>query len=238
MRAWDRFLSERDREHTERFWGKQKAFGLGTKPALLVIDNIYSILGPRQDLLDAAGVVPASCGLEGWDAIDRTVDLIAAAREHGVPVIYAKLRYDIGQSVVFGRGVRPAPAFEKLPDWMVERWPEIVEEIAPQPGDVVIEKHSASMFAGTPLWAHLTAIGADTVICCGNSTSGCVRATVVDAGACKLKVGVVEECTFDRTEASHAMSLYDMHQKYADVMSLDETVAYFASVAAKEAVPA
>jgi len=234
VRVWDPFLTERDREHTERYWGKQEPFGLGKKPVLLVIDNIYGILGPRQPLMEAAGALRASCGLEGWEAIDKTVALLAAARRFGVPIAYAKLRADFppGSNRKAGSGMRMDPA--RLPAIVVERKDEIVDEIAPQPADFVVQKTSASMFAGTELMFYLTQLGADTVVCCGNSTSGCVRATVVDANAQRLSVGLVEDCTFDRTQASHAMSLYDMHHKYADVMSLDETIAYFATVTEKQ----
>lgn len=242
MRVWDAFLSERDKAHTEAFWAKQEAFGLGTRPVLLVIDNIYGILGPRRDLMDAAGAFPASCGLEGWDAIDHTVELIAAARESGIPIAFATLRSDM-PSKRGGRRTSPDPASYPADvaaeySELARRYYDIVDELRPQASDFVVTKTSASMFAGTELRYFLTALDADTVICCGNSTSGCVRATVVDAAANRLSVGLVEECTFDRTQASHAMSLYDMEQKYADVMSLADTKAYFASVATRELVPA
>lgn len=230
MRVWDEFLSPRDKQHAELYWDKREPFGLGKKPVLLVIDNIYGILGPRESLLDVAGALPASCGLEGWEAIDKTVDLIAAARRYGIPISYAKLRPDFSPGSNRNSGARMSMDPERLPAMIVERQHEIVDVIAPQPGDFVISKTSASMFAGTELMFYLTQLGADTVICCGNSTSGCVRATVVDANAQRLHVGLVEDCTFDRTQASHAMSLFDMHVKYADVLSLDETIAYFDSV--------
>lgn len=238
MPAWDAFLTDRDKEHTKLYWEKPGPFGFGTKPVLLVIDNVYSILGPRMPLMDVAGALSASCGLEGWQAIDRTVELIASARKHGVPVAYAKLRTDFPARARATRGAAESRPEGLIPAWMEERLPEIVEEIAPQDGDFVIAKTSASMFNGTPLSQYLTDLGADTIICCGNSTSGCVRATVVDGSAARYKVGVVEECTFDRTEASHAMSLFDMHQKYADVVSLAEADAYFTSVSTRELVTA
>jgi len=85
----------------------------------------------------------------------------------------------------------------------------------------VIEKTTASAFWGTPLIFQLQALGIDTLIVCGETTSGCVRATVVDGATHRFRMGVVEECVFDRTEASHFINLYDMHQKYADVVPLD-----------------
>jgi maleamate amidohydrolase len=227
VRVWDKFLSERDKEHANLYWGKKQPFGLGGRPALLVIDNIYGILGPRASLMDIAGALPTSCGLEGWEAIDRTVELIAAARANHIPIAYARLRDEYPEGVMGGKPKRFQTDASKLPSIVVDRYGDIVDEIAPRPEDFVISKTSASMFAGTELGYFLTDIQADTVICCGNSTSGCVRATVVDAGAHRYKVGLVEECTFDRTEASHAMSLFDMETKYCDVMSLANTVAYF-----------
>ena len=106
-------------------------------------------------------------------------------------------------------------------------------QVAPLPGELVIEKVCASVFAGTPLLHHLRAIGTDTVIVCGESTSGCVRAAVVDAVTYRYRVGVVGECCFDRTQASHWMNLFDMHQKYADVVDVAAATDYFAAVAGR-----
>ena len=95
-------------------------------------------------------------------------------------------------------------------------------EFKPQPGDVVITKQRASVFYGTPLMAHLTQLGIQTLIVCGESTSGCVRATAVDAYSNGFHVVLVEECCFDRSELSHKVNLFDMHHKYTDVMHVDE----------------
>ncbi|MGH6784613.1 MAG: isochorismatase family protein, partial [Sphingomicrobium sp.] len=100
------------------------------------------------------------------------------------------------------------------------------EEFKPQPGDVVIFKERASGFFGTPLVAHLTQLGVDSLIVCGESTSGCVRASCVDAYSLGYHVSIVEECVFDRSPLSHKVNLFDLHHKYADVMHLDEVVAH------------
>ena len=92
----------------------------------------------------------------------------------------------------------------------------------PRREDVTIFKLRASGFFGTPLIAHLTQNEVDTVIVCGESTSGCVRASVADAYSYGFHVVVVEECTYDRSLLSHKVNLFDMHHKYADVMHLDE----------------
>ena len=102
----------------------------------------------------------------------------------------------------------------------------IKSEFKPQPGDVVITKQRASGFYGTPLMAHLTQLGIQTVIVCGESTSGCVRASSVDAYSNGFHVVVVEECCFDRSMLSHKVNLFDLHHKYVDVMHLDEVVTH------------
>ena len=99
---------------------------------------------------------------------------------------------------------------------------EIKEEFKPQPGDVVIFKERASGFFGTPLVAHLTQLGCDSLIVCGESTSGCVRASCVDGYSLGYHVSIVEECVFDRSPLSHKVNLFDMHHKYTDVMKLEE----------------
>ena len=103
---------------------------------------------------------------------------------------------------------------------------EIVAEIAPQKGEMVVRKQKPSAFFGTPLISMLNEVHADTVLVAGTTTSGCVRASVIDAFSYNFTVAVVEECTFDRGQASHKINLFDMNMKYADVVSLAETVEY------------
>ena len=104
---------------------------------------------------------------------------------------------------------------------------EIVAMIAPGPQDIVIKKQKPSGFFGTNLASYLTLLGCDSVIVAGTTTSGCVRATVVDAFSLNYRVILAEEGCFDRSEASHAVSLCDMHAKYADVVSTAEILSYF-----------
>src|SRR4029077_7262313 len=106
--------------------------------------------------------------------------------------------------------------------------PEIPDEIAPAASDIVISKKKASAFFGTPLASYLVDMGVDTMLVTGVSTSGCVRATVVDGHAYNYRVCVVEEGTFDRSSVAHKVNLFDMHMKYADVVSLAETRRYLA----------
>ncbi len=101
---------------------------------------------------------------------------------------------------------------------------DIMPEIAPIEGEVVLRKTAPSAFWGTPLMAEISRLHLDSLLVAGESTSGCVRASVVDAASYRLKVTVVEECVFDRHEAPHAINLFDMNQKYADVVPLAEAL--------------
>tara|TARA_B100000282_G_scaffold248014_1_gene191762 strand:- start:82 stop:435 length:354 start_codon:yes stop_codon:yes gene_type:complete len=96
----------------------------------------------------------------------------------------------------------------------------------PKDGDLIIRKERASAFHSTPLVAHLTRLGVNSLIICGESTSGCVRASVVDAYSYGYHVTIAEECVFDRSAISHKVNLFDLHHKYADVMVLDEITAH------------
>jgi nicotinamidase-related amidase len=113
-------------------------------------------------------------------------------------------------------------------DWTTHRTDgnTIIAPIAPRAEDLVVRKDKPSAFFGTLLSSFLIDLQADSVLVCGTTTSGCVRATVVDAFSYNFRVSIVEDCTFDRGQASHAVNLFDMSQKYADVVSLAETREY------------
>jgi len=110
---------------------------------------------------------------------------------------------------------------------MVENKHRIWDEfLTPADGEVFLRKNAPSVFWGTPLTAYLTAAHVDTLLVAGESTSGCVRASVVDGRTHGYSMVVAEECVFDRHEAAHAMNLFDMHQKYADVIPLSDILAW------------
>ena len=114
---------------------------------------------------------------------------------------------------------------------------DIMDEIAPSPQDIVIRKHKPSAFSGTPLIAYLNDLGADSLIVTGTTTSGCVRASVIDAFSNNLRVAVVEEGCFDRSQASHAVNLCDMHAKYADVIGVEEALTFIGGLDVEMNVP-
>ena len=112
---------------------------------------------------------------------------------------------------------------------------DVHEAFAPQPEDVVFRKERASAFFGTPLVAHLNQGEINSLIICGESTSGCVRASVLEAYNYGFHLSIVEESVFDRSELSHKVNLFDMHHKYADVMKLDEVLAHLDGITGKQA---
>jgi nicotinamidase-related amidase len=236
-RVWDRFLTVRDKaslkERPHQMWG------FGDRPALVLIDLYRWVFGDRrQPLLEAMKEWPGSCGEAAWDALPHIQRLLAAAREAAIPIVHVTSLLERESGV---KGWAESPRGESViyPTAPVDpekrrRKADIVDEVAPRPGEAVLRKAAPSAFFGTLLMAHLNALDVDALILCGESTSGCVRATCIEARSYRFKTTVVEECVFDRHEAPHAINLFDMHQKYADVLGIDEVVAHLESLRAKQ----
>jgi maleamate amidohydrolase len=224
---WNQFLSERDKQvfGTAGYGARQ---GFGKRPAVLIIDVNYNFCGEKPEpILESIKRWRNSCGEDAWDGIKAIQKLLVAARAKDLPVIYStgtrrEDNWDAGSwSWKNSRnGERVSTEKTKLDG------NTIVAEIGPQPQDIVIAKLKPSVFHGTPLHSFLTLLGADSLLVCGTTTSGCVRATVVDAFSDNYRVTLVEEGCFDRSQASHALSLCDMHAKYADVEKLEKVVAF------------
>jgi nicotinamidase-related amidase len=120
-----------------------------------------------------------------------------------------------------------------------KRWAfTIVEPLTPREGETMVYKQRASAFFGTPLQAHLRLLDIDTVLILGESTSGCVRSSVIDAYSAGFEVAVIEECTFDRSDLVHKVNLFDMHHKYAEVVHVDDVKQYIRGVARTPATAA
>jgi maleamate amidohydrolase len=227
-RVWDRFLTEQDQAHLS---GRtRRPVGFGKRPALLLIDLYRWVFGDRPEpLLEALTRWPGSCGPAAWEALPNIQVLLSFAREAGIPVIHSTGLLEEESGVLgFSEAKRRTPMrFDPLDpeaeDRRLHRY-DIIEQVSPMPGEAVLRKSSPSVFWGTPLAAHLNYLGVDTILVAGESTSGCVRATVVDGCTYRYRMIVVEECVFDRHEATHAINLFDMHQKYADVLSLAEAL--------------
>ena len=190
---------------------------VGERPALLAID-LYNLVyrGGAKEPHEIIGDYPSTCGKYAWDAVEPTKALFAAARKAGVPVLYttAPMTSDV---VATNRQAGLASSNEDY---------EIFEAFAPQEGDIMIVKERASAFYGTPILPELNRLGIKSLIVCGESTSGCVRASTVDAYSAGYHVTLAEECVFDRSLLSHKVNLFDLHHKYADVLGVDEIVAH------------
>jgi maleamate amidohydrolase len=200
--CWDDVVSD---EVRERYRAYERERRVGERPALLAID-LYNLVYEREH--------PSSCGEFAWAAIEPTRRLFAAARKARIPVIYSTRDPDMRVASTHRKRERlPADAYE------------IRDDFEPRGEDIVVRKQRASVFFGTPLVAHLNQLGVRSLIVCGESTSGCVRASVVDAYSHGYHTVVVEECTFDRYLLTHKVNLFDMHHKYADVMHLEEVLA-------------
>jgi maleamate amidohydrolase len=229
-RIWDRYLTQSDIDHLAR--SPDKRVGFGSRPALLLVDLYRAVFGDGPEpLLEAIKTWPSSCGLAGWNALPHIQRLLSAARDAKIPIIHITMLSDSGMVGWFDAahrdhlaGGRATGAPDEAAVSRKLRASEIVDEVKPLHGEVVLKKTAPSAFWGTPLAAHLNFHQIDTLIVCGEATSGCVRASVVDAASYRYRVQVVEECVFDRHEATHAMNLFDMHQKYADVIPLNEAL--------------
>lgn len=229
-RIWDRFLTEQDKKLAAIRTPRE--FGFGDRPALLLIDLYRSVYGDKPEpLFESIRSWPGSCGMAGWNCLPGTLKLLNLAREAGMPVIHVThtISAEDGVESWTARGgknsVYDADQGRARAGSSGERAKfEIIDELKPLPGEVFIRKSSPSAFWGTYLVAHLISRKIDTLIVAGESTSGCVRASVVDGRTHGYRMIVVEDCVFDRTEASHAINMYDMHQKYADVVSLEYAV--------------
>ena len=192
---------------------------VGERPALLAID-LYNFVyrgDPTKYPEELVDEFPNSCGKFAWDAVEPTKKLFAACRAAGLPIIY--LTGSVRKGRV--RSTNRQSGYDVGDEMM-----DIHPAFSPQDGDIVIRKERASAFHSTPLVAHLTRLGVNSLIVCGESTSGCVRASVVDAYSYGYHATIAEECVFDRSEISHKINLFDLHHKYADVMVLDDIVAH------------
>lgn len=196
--------------------------GLGASPALLVIDVQYRTVGHhRVPIGKAMDEYPTATGNRGWAAVDNVSRLLESARAAGIPVFFP---YVAPKDELTAGGFRVKSPTLASPDLAAY---EFVAEAAPIAGERLVPKDHPSAFFGTGIITSLVQLGIDTVILTGCTTSGCVRASAVDAFSNSFKVGVVGDAVYDRTDSAHQASLFDLNSKYADVVSTDATIAHF-----------
>ncbi len=189
--------------------------GFGARPALVVIDIIRAFTDMRS---------PLASNLDSQ--VDAIRQLLAQAREARIPIIFSTVAYDPDLQEA-GIWIRKIPSNS----WLVEgsEWVELDERLERRPNEMLLVKKYASCFFGTDLVARLVSRGVDTLIVTGCTTSGCVRATAVDACSLGLHTIVVEEAVGDRAELPHIANLFDIDAKYGDVVGLDEALQYLST---------
>jgi maleamate amidohydrolase len=215
MKKWMEHLPEAERRHLTqpRFQIEPR---LGPDAVLIVVDVTMGFCGSEGlSMEDAVKEFSTACGPMSWEAMPRIAELIALFRARERPIVYTLA--DIEGNLFAGGATKSKSNGRPTP-----RYNEIPAAIAPREGDWVLPKTKASGFFQTPLAAYLTRLQADTVVICGVSTSGCVRATAVDSHSNGYATVVVDDCCFDRSYFAHCANLYDLQAKYANVVSLGE----------------
>jgi len=228
MRVWDKFLTEQDKSVFAQS-GHGKRGGFGARPALLVVDMSYAFCGDKDEpITESVKRWRNSCGSVAWKSFPVISKVLAAARAKAVPVIYTTgavaTQRDWGSWAMKNSRTSDSLLQNGLDGY------EIMPQIKPEPDEIVLRKMKPSAFYGTPLLSYLHQSQIDTLLVAGTTTSGCVRATVVDGFSLNYRMTVIEDCVFDRFESSHAMNLFDMHAKYADVVDSNAAVSYFGGI--------
>ncbi len=218
MKPWHGIISEEE-QRAYRAAGFGRPSGIGKRPALLIIDVQYRTTGTQPfPFFEAIKEFPTSCGEVAWKAVKNIELLVAQFRERKWPILYPHVAPKIQNEG--GRLADKVPAIMNI----AAKGYEFVEEIAPQSGDFLVPKKHPSAFFATALTSHLVDLQADTLIITGCSTSGCVRSSVVDAFSLNFKVLVPQDAVYDRSRVSHAVNLFDMSEKYADVAPTYEVI--------------
>ncbi|HXF53900.1 MAG TPA: isochorismatase family protein [Hyphomicrobiaceae bacterium] len=227
MKEWMKLIPRSELALYEKI-GFADGASLGARPALIVVDVTYGFTGSEGLTLDEAiAEFQPACGPVSWETMPRIAALIGLFRDRRLPVVFT--RSDLKDVPFTGKSTRSKRGVPRN----AARFSEFPAAIAPRDGEWVLEKTKASAFFQTPLLAYLVRQGIDTVVVCGVSTSGCVRATAVDAASHGFNTLVVDDCCFDRSAFAHATNLFDL-TKYAAVVSLSELGALLAESGAAE----
>ena len=189
---------------------------LGRRPAVLVIDFSCGFTDPECAL-----------GSDLTPQVESTRRLLEAARAKGLPVVFTTIGFE-PNGKDGGLWLQKVPTLASLE--LGGRWVDIDPRLDPRDDETVLVKKGASGFFGTNLAAVLVTQGVDTVILCGATTSGCIRATAIDLLQYGWPTIVPRECVGDRAQAPHDANLFDIQAKYADVVSVEEALGYLESV--------
>lgn len=208
--------------------GFGKPVGIGSRPALLIIDAQYRTVGktPKPFFQSVEEEFTTSCGDTGWDALGNVAKLLPLFRDNDWPVIYPHVAPK--QSFDHGRLGAKVPGIMNI----AEEGYKFVDIIAPEEGEILLPKRHPSAFFGTPLLSFLIERQIDTLVVTGATTSGCVRGTVVDGFSYNFRVLVPHDAVYDRSETVHKVNIFDMAQKYADVASTSDVITQLSTLTA------
>jgi nicotinamidase-related amidase len=195
----------------------------GSRPAVLVVDFTYGFTDPRY---------PTGSDMSG--PVLATARLLNTARERGIPVIFTTIAYDPGQIATLA-WLKKSTGMAALS--LGSRLVEVDERLTPATSEHLVVKTGASAFFGTPLATYLASARVDTLIITGATTSGCVRASAVDAVQHGYPALVPRDCVGDRAQTPHDASLFDINEKYGDVVDLDDVVTYLEALPSAAVVP-
>ncbi|MDR1194811.1 MAG: isochorismatase family protein [Peptococcaceae bacterium] len=221
MRPWEEFMPAAERQVYQNAGYTGQALPAGRRPAFLIVDVTQGFTGgpfPQQ----AEEYATACQG--AWEAVAVIARLLRAVRAKAWPVVYTTGDGPM-EKFYGGATKRPRSGGDERPGR-----DEIPEALAPTAADLVIKKNKASAFFATPLADYLRRLGTDALLIAGASTSGCVRATVVDAFSHNFYPVVVEEATFDRSPTLHRANLFDMNAKYAAVVTVEQAMRWIDAV--------
>ncbi|NLC12032.1 MAG: isochorismatase family protein [Firmicutes bacterium] len=225
---WEKLLTETDKKLIE-FAGYGQRKGFGERPAFMIIDPQYNYMGAPKPILEQLDEYPSGCGENAWKAVPKIQKLLEVVREKKLPVIFTRnVQKDLSFDSFSTKAKRDNTQYIDG-----HKGTLIIEELAPRPGEIVLDKAYASAFFGTPLISILIKLKVDSLIICGGTISGCVRATIVDAVSRNYNVAVIADCVFDRVELSYKAALLDIWMKYADVIYAEEALKYFKEVGIK-----
>jgi len=208
QRVWAPYVSEDDQARYEQI-GFGGPTGLGERPALIVIDVQKRTVLPEYK---------ASCAPASQEALPVIARLLEAFRTRSLPTVIAYVAPKNEQDS--SQFAKKMPTLQSVD----QRGYEFPDEVEPTEADILIPKRHPSAFFGTPLLSYLIDRKVDSLVIAGATTSGCVRATAVDAFSYSMKVVVPHDAVFDRVETSHFVNLFDIAHKYGDVRSTEETI--------------
>ena len=200
---------EEEQKYKKAGFGQE--IGFGERPALLVIDFMYVFTDPEM---------PFGSNMD--KEVVSTARVLHLARQKGIPVIFTTMEYKEGCESELGIWVKKLPTLPLLKPG--SRLVEIDERVKPVTGEPVIIKKGPSAFFGTHLTSLLIRLGVDTLIITGCTTSGCIRATAVDALQYSFRPIVPRQCVADRATGPHEANLFDINQKYGDVVPVQRVI--------------